>query len=756
MLALLQRIIQEVNEARDIEQAVEVIVSRVSGAISVDVCSVYMVDPDGRQLVLMATEGLNPEAVGKVRLDLTEGLVGLVASRAEPVNVENAPEHPRFKYIPETGEERYRAFLGVPIIHQRTMKGVLVVQQQDSRRFSDEDESLLFTLAAQLAGAIAHAEINGDIAALHGDSRQLDAHSLGGIAGAPGVAVGRVRVVYPPANLDAVPDHPVDDAEAECAVFEAVVAEVRTEISELNERLAATVPAEERGLFDAYLMILSGDSLVTDTLEAIRAGNWAPGALRATVQAHMRVFEAMEDAYLRERAADLRDIGRRLLMHLQDSVPRNSEPIARGTVLVGEDVTASHLAEPPPGYLAGIVSTHGSSSSHVAILAQAMGVPAVMGVHDLPVGRIDGEEVVVDGYQGRIYIRPSASVKREFLRLASEETELSEGLSELRNLPAETVDGQRMPLLANTGLASDILPSLQSGAEGIGLYRTEVPFLVRERFPSEDEQTELYRRVLRSFAPRPVTLRSLDIGGDKQLSYFPINEENPFLGWRGMRITLDHPEIFLTQLRAMLRASVGLNNLHVLFPMISSIDEVDEALVLLDRAVAELLESGMPVQRPAVGVMIEVPAVLFQIEGLARRVDFLSIGSNDLTQYLLAVDRNNPNVADLYDTLHPAVLRALTQAVRDAHAHGRPISVCGEMAGQPAAAVLLLGMGVDSLSMNAANLPRVKWVIRSFSAEQARALLDEALQFDSADDVRRILYGALERAGVGGLVRAGK
>ena len=755
MFAQLQRILHEVNKAHDIEQAVAVIVSRVGSAMGVDVCSVYLHEPDSRQLVLMASEGLNPESVGKVRLALNEGLVGLVASRAEPVNVENAFDHPQFKYIEETGEERYHAFLGVPIIHQRAVKGVLVVQQQETRRFSDEDESLLFTLAAQLAGAIAHAEVNGELEALRGGGR-IKAHAVGGIAGSPGVGVGKVQVIYPPANLDAVPDRETDDVASERAAFTRAVDAVREELRELGERLGDSLPADERGLFDAYQLILGGDSLVTDTLAAIDAGNWAPGALRTTVQAHAQVFDDMEDAYLRERGADIRDIGRRLLMQMQGSGPREREPIGPNTVLAGEDLTASHLAEAPSGHLVGVISTRGSSSSHVAILAQAMGIPAVMGAQDLPVGRIDGEEVVVDGYQGRVYIRPSASVIKEFKRLANEEAELSEGLSELRNLPAETVDGRRIPLLANTGLASDLLPSLQSGAEGIGLYRTEVPFLVRERFPSEDEQTELYKRVLASFAPRPVTLRTLDVGGDKPLSYFPIQEENPFLGWRGIRMTLDHPEIFVTQLRAMLRASLGQNNLQVLFPMITSVQEFDEAMALLERAIAELVEEGQPVHRPLTGAMVEVPALLFQLDALARRADFLSIGSNDLTQYLLAVDRNNSHVAELYDTLHPAVLRALQQVVNAGHAHARPVSICGEMAGQPAAAVLLLGMGIDSLSMNAASLPRVKWVIRSFSQEQARVLLDEALTLETAAEVRRFINGALERAGLGGLVRAGK
>jgi phosphotransferase system enzyme I (PtsP) len=303
---------------------------------------------------------------------------------------------------------------------------------------------------------------------------------------------------------------------------------------------------------------------------------------------------------------------------------------------------------------------------------------------------------------------------------------------------------------------ADVKPSLKSGAEGIGLYRTEFPFMIRDCFPGEDEQCKIYRQVLKAFSPAPVTLRTLDIGGDKMLPYFPIEEDNPFLGWRGIRISLDHPEIFLVQLRAMLRASVGLSNMNLLFPMINSVAEVDDALRLLRRAHQELIDVGVNINMPHVGVMIEVPSAVYQVRELARRVNFISVGTNDLTQYLLAVDRNNARVADLYDSLHPAVLRALQQTVDGAKDEKTPVSVCGEMAGDPAAAILLLGMGVDSLSMSAANLPRVKWVIRTFTRRKARMLLKEALTFEYAHLVRHFLNAALEDAGLGGLVRAGR
>lgn len=434
----------------------------------------------------------------------------------------------------------------------------------------------------------------------------------------------------------------------------------------------------------------------------------------------------------------------------------SSDEFPEGGILVGEDLTASHLAEVPIERLGAIVSARGTGSSHIAILARALNVPAVMGVSDLPVSRLEDREVLVDGYRGRLYVNPSPELRAEFTRLVREERELEEGLRTLALEPAATRDGRPVPVLANSGLLADIKPSLQSGAEGVGLYRTEVPFMIRDRFPGEDEQVEIYRQILASFDPMPVTLRTLDVGGDKALPYFPVKEDNPFLGWRGIRITLDHPEIFMTQLRAMLRASQEHANLQILFPMIISLEELKEAKVLLNRAREELTDEGLQIPLPRVGVMIEVPAAVYLVEALARRVDFLSVGTNDLVQYLLAVDRNNSRVASLYDPLHPASIRALELIAEGTRRAGKPVSVCGEMASDPAAIILLLGMGFDNLSVNVSAIPRVKWVIRSFSTDRAEALLAQCRLFESADQIRSLLNNALVQAGLGGLVRAGK
>jgi len=754
MLDSLHRIAQEVNAAKGLKQALTIIVQRVAEAMGVDVCSVYLVDPDRHEYVLTATVGLNPSAVGLVRLGTNEGLVGLVAEREEPVNLDNADQHPRFRYFPETGEERFHAFLGVPIIHFRQLLGILVVQQQAVRRFDDDEVAFLMTAAAQLSGAIALAQASGGIDGLR-DTCLPSSGTLQGVAGAPGVAQGRALVVYASADLNAVPDRVPDNPEADVEAFLAAVQAVRVEVKDLSARLSGMIPAEEALLFDAYLRMLDSGSLIGETISRIHAGNWAPGALRETISKHIKVFSEMEDPYLRERASDIRDIGRRILMRLQlDS--GDSRAIPDQTILVGQEISASQLAEIPREKLVGVVSARGSGSSHVAILARALGVPAVMGVGDAPIGRLEGRELIIDGYSGRVYIEPSAVIRSEYRRLLQEEAELSAGLRALKDLPAETPDGHRVRLLANTGLMSDIKSSQEAGCEGIGLHRTEFPFMIRDRFPGEEEQTAIYRQVLEPFAGYPVVLRTLDVGGDKPLPYFPVSEENPFLGWRGIRLTLDHPEIFLTQLRAMLRADIGLHNLQIMFPMVSRVEELDQAIGLLRRAYSELKDEGLAVELPPTGVMIEVPAAVFQADALARRVDFLSVGTNDLTQYLLSVDRNNPRVAKLYDELHPAVLNALEMVVAAGRRHDKPVSVCGGMAGDPAGAILLLGLGVESFSMSAASLLRVKWVLRTLPLARMRELLAQAMQMECAREVRELLNKALSEAGLGGLVRSGR
>jgi len=753
MLESLRRIVHEVDNAPDLEQALAIIVRRVKEAVGADVCSVYLNDYDNRRHILQATDGLRQAAVGRVRIELGRGLVGLVSERAEPINLDDAAAHPRYLCITDTGEQRFHGFLGAPIIQNRKVLGVLVLRQQEKRHYQEEEVTFVVTLASQLAGAITYARINGELARLQDEG--IPQRFLPGLPAAPGTGIGTAVVVYPPADLDAIPDRRIDNPEMEEESFRNAVQDVAEDLDRMALRTATNLSAEDMALFDAWRLMLESDTLIDGTLTRIRAGNWAPGALRATIAEHARVFDAMEDAYLRERGTDVRDLGRCILTRLQNLTAAPIQYPLK-TILVGEEISAMQIADVPRERFVGMVSTGGSGSSHVAILARGMGVPAAMGVADLPVGRVEGRDMVVDGYRGRVYVAPGPAVRAEYQRMAEDDRAMTHELQSLRHLPAETTDGYLLPLYLNTGLVSESRPLGIEESAGVGLYRTELPFIVRDSFPSEAAQMSNYRRVLELFAPRPVTIRTLDIGGDKPLPYFPMHEANPFLGWRGIRITLDHPEIFITQIRAILRAAIGLDNLQLLFPMISTVGEIDESLTLVQRAHDELLEEGYQVTMPPIGAMIEVPAAVYQSEAIARRVDFLSVGTNDLTQYLLAVDRNNPHVAKLFDDLHPAVLRALMQVLVGARVHGREVSICGEMAGDPMASILLLGMGVNSLSMGASSLLRVKRVIRSISRGRAREVLKAALQCEDAASVRRLLFNTLDTLGLAGLVRPGR
>ena len=502
--------------------------------------------------------------------------------------------------------------------------------------------------------------------------------------------------------------------------------------------------------------MLDTNTQIESTISKIQTGNWAAGALRETISEHIKLFGEMDNPYLQERVKDIRDLGQSIFNQMQGINDLPVDKLSKDIIIVAEDISATMLAEIEKMHISGIVLKSGSRTSHVAILARAMGIPTVVGVSELPIMQLDGSQLVADGYSGKVYISPPEHIIKEYSRLISQEEELSQELRELTDKPATTLDGINIPLYANTGLVADITPSKESGAEGIGLYRTEYPFMIRQRFPGEEEQSKIYKEVMESMAPKPVVLRTLDIGGDKSLSYFPIEEDNPFLGWRGIRVTLDHPEIFMIQLRAMLLASVELNNLHILFPLISTVSEVEDAMNLLERAYEELIAEGHQVNMPKVGVMVEVPSVVFQMRQIASIVDFVSIGTNDLIQYLMAVDRNNANVAELYESLNPAVLTAIKLVIDEAHKENIPVSVCGEMAGDPLAAILLLGMSIDSLSTSAASLPRIKWLIRNFTQKEAKELVVKALGMKDASDIKNMLTLSIEKKGMGGLIRAGR
>ena len=705
MLSSLRTIVQEVNSARSLSEVLAIIVKEVRDAMSAGVCSVYLFDESDQNYVLMATEGLRQESIGKVRMAMREGLVGLVAAKEEPLNLQDADQHPNFAYFEETGEAPFHSFLGVPIIHHRKVLGVLVLQQETRRRFASEEEAFVVTVCAQLSGAIAHAEATGALRQLASAGRGKSKEAVfPGIPSSSGVGIGRVVLVTSSSDLKMVPERLTDNPGAEVKLFREALKATKRDMRNLGNGLSGKLSAEEFALFEVYIRLLDDRVLINEVISAIKLGQAAPSAWSTVILKHVRTFQKMDDPYLRERAADVNDLGVRVLGYLQ-AKDKDRAPMPRRIVLVGEDLSATALADIPVHRLVGIISLKGSSNSHMAIVGRALGIPTVMGAINLPWVELEGQELIVDGSTGDVISRATRSVRRHYVQRQREEKLFNKDLEKLRDIPCHTPDGIRFSLWVNTGLRQDTARSLKSGAEAVGLFRTEIPFLMRTSFPTEDEQIEIYREQLSDFAPRPVTMRTLDIGGDKDLPYFPIEEENPFLGWRGIRISLDHPEIFLVQIRAMLRASEGINNLRIMLPMISNVPELDRALQLIERAYQELTqEEGYTIKRPLIGAMIEVPAAVYQVKEIGRRVDFMSVGTNDLTQYLLAVDRNNPRVADLYHTLHPSVLRALKQIYDQASSVNCQLSICGEMAGDPLSTVILLGLGYETFSMSASSL----------------------------------------------------
>ncbi|WP_333608530.1 phosphoenolpyruvate--protein phosphotransferase [Arsukibacterium sp.] len=743
MLGQLRRIVQDVAQEPALNNALAGLVSSVKTALATECCSVYLADYNEQHFMLMATDGLNQDAVGKVMIGFSEGLIGWVGQREEPINLAQAHLHPRFKVTPEVSEDHFSAFLGCPIIHHRKVLGVLTIQQSAERVFSEDEESFLVTLAVQLAAVLANAEMRD--AASQSPSFKHQVSQLAGLPGSPGIAIGEAYVLQPASDFDAISLKRSDEPEKELAHFYRAVKITKAEFNRLAERVAGHIPADALAIFDVYHQLLDAASLGREIEQQIAEGWCAKSALKRVVEKFARQFDDMDDAYLRERGTDIRDLGQRVLNNLLDSEQRKVK-LPEQVVLVAEELTATMLAEIPRDKLVAVVSLRGSVNSHAAIMARALGVPAVMGVSELPLLHWQSQRVIVDGYQGHILLSPVEAICQEYQRLINEDAALNARYQQDIALPSHTRCGAAFKLMVNCGLAIELETNSTDHTDGVGLYRTEFPFIIKSRFPTEQEQVDLYRQVLESYAGKPVVMRTLDVGGDKALPYFSIIEENPFLGWRGIRLTLDHPEIFLVQIRAMLKAGLSSANLHILLPMITDLAEVDEALRMIRQACFEVSdELQVAIPRPKVGVMIEVPSVMYLLPELAAKVDFCSVGTNDLTQYLLAVDRNNPRVAGLYDAMHPALLRALFQLGQQAEGLKFPISICGELAGEPAGVLLLMAMGFNHFSMNSSNLARIKWLLRRVDMADLTALLPQVLACHSAKQVRAQVQRFLEQ-----------
>jgi phosphotransferase system enzyme I (PtsI)/phosphotransferase system enzyme I (PtsP) len=739
----------EASRATSLQGQIDTVVNKVHEAMRAEVCSLYLCEPSGKELVMLATVGLDRRAVGRLRLAVGDGLVGTIAARQLVLRLDRASEHPAFHYFPELGEEGFEAFLGVPIVHLGRTLGVLVVQDRAPRAFDDEDEAFLYTVATQLAGSLLRwSKAPASQRAAVGVERRVV-----GLRGAPGVAIGKLHLVVNELALAAI-DEPGSDPEVELERLRDAVRRTLAGLDSTRRQLASSVDGDVLDVFDFYELMLGGEEkLVTSAENRIRAGHSAAGALWGAVEECANLLAALDDPYFRARAEDVHHLGDRVFRALQGDSPAVTQD-RTDVVLVGKTVSVHDIGQYRSDQLAGIVSMEGSPYSHTSVLANALGIPAVVDTGEIT-ELIEGETVAIDGYHGVVTLEPGPAMIADYARLIEQDRALQAEYMTLADQPAVTTDGFRVTLIANTGLLTDVTPGLRRGAEGVGLYRSEIPFMVRSDFPSEDEQVEIYRQILDAYAPRPVTMRTLDVGGDKPLPYLELDDEdNPSLGWRGIRFSLDNKAVFLTQLRAMLRSDCGHGNLSIMVPMVTRVDEVDASIALLNEAIEQLRREGVTVRRPRFGVMIEAPAAVALMDHFASRVDFVSIGSNDLSQYTLALDRNNPRVANRFDHLHPAVLRTVATVVAEGRRLGLQVALCGEMASDPLAVVALVGLGIESLSMSSFNLPKIKYLIRHLSVEKARKCVEEMLNLPDEQSVRVRALAEVESIGLVRLVVA--
>ena len=766
------------SSSHDLQEALEAIVRVVAERMATEVCSLYIYDPRARELTLWATEGLNRSSIGKVRMSLDEGLTGLVLERLEPVMVVDALAHPRYKYFPETNEERYHSFLGVPVIERKKPLGVLVVQTLRRRRFGGDELRLMKAIAAQVAGIVVQLRLSESLQSkekerndyrermvdairrLRAYQQQQDvadpaagdesrrAHRLGGVPAAPGFGIGAAHVLRPLVTFDQVGELRCEDPKAEWQRFLGAQRRSIDQIEELKAKMSDRMPEVAPGLFDTHRMMIEDKSFLDKIHAFIDDSFAAETALQFTVDEYVGAFARMTDRYLRERSTDVRDIGHRLLKNLL-GVEQTELALPVSGILVAEELTLSDLAALSPERLRGIVLATGGATSHATILAKSFEIPTVVGVDSLLDSVQEGDPLIVDGNSGVLYIRPSKDVQNEYERLDREYREFNRELEALRDLPAETRDGRRISLEANIGLTGDLVFAERHGAEGVGLYRTEFPFLTYRSFPDEEEQVALYRRVIESLGDKRVTVRTLDLGADKYPAYMrSAKEDNPLLGFRSIRIALENRDLFKVQLRAILRGST-FGKVRLLLPMISSLEEVRRSKELLAEARRELRQARHSFdERMPVGIMIEVPSAAMQAEELVREVDFLSLGTNDLIQYLLAVDRNNRRVASLYEPLHPAVLRAIATTAKAAKRAGKPLSLCGEMAADPVCALVLIGLGIDQLSMGSFFIPSIKRLVRSVEYTTAREMARKVLEMSSAQEIKGYLFGMMKKLGV--------
>lgn len=761
-LRTLEDISSIILHSHDLYETLDNIVTIVAKRMGSDVCSIYLLEDDGETLVLKATKGLSRSSIGKVSMKTSEGLSGLVLETRGVVSTDDAPAHPRYKYFKSSREERFQSFLGLPLFERKTPIGVIVIQTKAPRLFNEEEISALRTITFQISSIVLNAKLldsiqhkeqerayyehelqklrtrrpaNASDRSEHEERKHL---FLAGIAVSPGICHGRLYILdrFSEKVINVARSGVVDD---ELKKFHIAIEKATIQTIYMEKRVSELLSEDDASIFHTHLMILEDRGFVNKVLELIEQGKGALRSVHEAVQGYIEVFSAMEDPYLRSRSADMEDIGRRI-MDIFAGNENSALELKEKRVLVADEIFPSDIAMLEHDKVLGIVTEKGNIYSHAAIMAKSLGIPSVVGVKGLLHAANPKDRVIVDGTSGHVYLNPEQRVSDEYTRLENDHATRMKELEPLRDIPAATKDGVRIMLMANIGLLSDVRVAVANGAEGVGLYRTEFPYMARRTFPDRHEQAMLYRKILEGFPGQHVSIRTLDIGGDKGLPYFdhPV-EDNPFLGWRSIRFSLDQQDIFREQLAGIMMAA-PFGNPSIMFPLVSCLDEIRKIRAIIRSVADELRLQGAEFSSDfPIGIMVEVPAAVQIIDVLARDVDFLSIGTNDLIQYMLAADRNNPKVKDYYEPYHPAVLHAIKRVADAGALFGKKVSVCGEMAADPLNAMLMVGMGIREFSLSAPSIPQVKKVLMEHSLRQCQALCRKVLSFECSSDIKNYL-----------------
>ena len=695
------------------QQRLDQLVKVIAGEMVAEVCTVYVLRA-GEVLELFATEGLNPDAIHMTRLRVGEGLVGEIAAHTRPLNLADAQSHPQYAYRPETGEEIYHSFLGVPILRGGRVRGVLAIQNRTQRNYTDEEVEALEVIAVVIAELIAGGDLISPVEHVPAEGNAVLPVRLTGIHINDGLAMGEAVLHQPRVTI---PQMFADDPEAEEERLLAALADMHEALDDLLSASQLASRGEHHDVLDTYRLVARDRGWLRRMRETVAGGLTAEAAVQKEQDDTRARRSQIADPYLRERLYDIEELGNRLMQHLSGTEhTAAAAELPENVVLLARSMGPAELLDYDPHRLRALLLEEGSPTSHVAIVARALNIPVVGRIKDL-LSRIDPyDPVIVDGFNAQMFVRPGEDIQQ----MVAENIHLRDvrraAYAAQRDQPPETRDGVRISLNLNVGLIIDMQNLAETGADGVGLFRTEIPFMVRSEFPSVAAQTELYRNVLDQAGGRPVMFRTLDIGGDKQLPYFrEVKDQNPAMGWRALRVALDRPSMLRQQLRALIHAASG-RALSVMFPMVAEVAEFEAARAVLDRELErEAKRGGVLPKSIQVGVMLEVPGLMWQLAPLLATVDFLSVGSNDLFQFLFASDRGNPRVAERYDVLSPGLLSLLRSLVEQCEAAAVPVSLCGEMAGRPLEAMALIGAGFRTISMPPAMVGAVKAMTRSLA-----------------------------------------